>query len=137
MKNPVSQKDNFGCGVACLAFVANKTYKEVLKDLGKEQAKTKGFCCREMVDYLKKVDSQADYHYLKPRWKKRIYQDKTIVFIKRSKKYPYGHYLVRYHNLWMDPWINFLKDKDIKNAKAGFRKRLPNKPIYAIFIKTN
>jgi len=35
----------------------------------------------------------------------------------------------------MDPWINFQKDKNLKNAKAGFRKKLPGRPIYGIFIK--
>lgn len=34
----------------------------------------------------------------------------------------------------MDPWINFQKDKNVKNCEAGFRKRLPGKPIYAIFV---
>jgi hypothetical protein len=75
------------------------------------------------------------YRYLKPRLRKIIYRDDVIVFIKRSKKYPFGHYLVRYQNLWMDPWINFPKEKDVKKAKAGFRKRLPGKAIYALFPK--
>jgi len=135
MEYPIPQKDNFGCSLASLAFITNKTYPEVLNDLGKEKAKTKGFYCREIVAYLKKLGYQTEYHYLKLKWKKRIYQDKTIVFIRRSKKYPFGHYLVRYHHLWMDSWINFPKDKDIKSAKAGFRKKLPDTPIYGIFIK--
>jgi len=135
MKYPISQKDNFGCSLACLAFITDRTYEETINDLGKEKAGTRGFYCREIVDCLKKLGYQAEFHYLKPKWKKKIYQDKTIVFIRRGKKYPFGHYLVRYQNLWMDPWINFPKDKDIKNVKVGFRKRLPDTPIYGIFIK--
>jgi len=134
MKSPISQKDNFGCGVACLAFVTNKSYGKVLNGLGKEKAKTRGFYCRELVNYLNKIGYQAEFHYLNKKWRRKIYQDKTIVFIKRSKQYPFGHYLVRYQNFWMDSWINFQKSKDIKNAKAGFRKRLPGKPIYGIFL---
>ena len=135
MKNSILQKDNFGCSSACLAFITNKTHEEVINDLGKEKARTKGFYCREIVNYLKKLGYKAEYHYLKPKWRKKIYQDKTIVFIKRGKKYLFGHYLVRYQNLWMDSWINFQKDKNIRKAKAGFRKRLPDTPIYGIFIK--
>lgn len=135
MKSPICQKDNFGCSIACLAFITNKTYEEVVNDLGKEKAKTKGFYCKEIVNYLKKLRYQVEFHYLKPKWRKKIYHDKTIVFIKRSKRYPYGHYLVRYKNLWMDPWINFSIDSDIKNARADFRKRLPDRPIYGIFVK--
>lgn len=133
MKKPVKQEDGFGCSIACLAFLTNKTYEEVANNLGREKAKTKGFFCREIVNYLKKLGYQAEFHYLKPKWRKKIYNDRTIVFIKRSKKYPYGHYLVRHQNLWMDSWINFSYNKDIKNSKAGFRKRLPDKPIYGIF----
>ncbi len=135
MNQPIKQEDNFGCSIACLAFVVNKTYKEVVENLGKEKAKKEGFYCREIVEYLKKLGYQAQFHYLKPRWRKKIYKDKTIVFIKRDKRYPFGHYLVRYQDLWMDPWINFSKDKKIKNAKAGFRKRLPGKPVYGVFVK--
>lgn len=134
MKVPIRQKDNLGCGIACLAFVANRSYEEIVNDLGKEKIK-KGLYCREIVQYLKKLGyAKTECHYLKSKWRKKIYQNKTIVFI-RSKKYPYGHYLVRYKNFWMDPWINFLKEKEIKNAKAGFRKRLPGTPIYGIFLK--
>lgn len=41
---------------------------------------------------------------------------------------PFGHYLIRFNNQWIDPWINLPN----KNIKAGFRKRLPGKPIYGI-----
>ncbi|MEM0476561.1 MAG: hypothetical protein QW367_02905 [Candidatus Aenigmatarchaeota archaeon] len=88
-----------------------------------------------MVNFLKRFFPNVHYKYLKPKWRRKIYQEGTIVFIKRNKKYPYGHYLVRYKNLWMDPWINLLKEKRMEKAKAGFRKRLPGKPIYAIFLK--
>jgi hypothetical protein len=67
MEYPIPQKDNFGCSLASLAFITNKTYPEVLNDLGKEKAKTKGFYCREIVAYLKKLGYQTEYHYLKPK----------------------------------------------------------------------
>jgi hypothetical protein len=118
-----------------MAFIVGKTYDEVVNHLGKLKAKNSGFYCREIVSYFKKLGYLAEYHYLKPKWRKKIYRDNVIVFIKRSKKYPFGHYLVRYKNLWMDPWINWDEDKNIKNAKAGFRKKLPGKPIYGIFVK--
>jgi len=135
MRKPVVQQDNFGCSIACLAFITNRTYREIAESFGQEKARTKGFYCREIVDYLKNLGYQAEFHYLKPQIRKKIYQDKTIVFIKRSRKYPFGHYLVRSCNYWMDPWVNFQKDKDLKRAKAGFRKKLPGTPIYGIFIK--
>jgi len=68
-----------------------------------------------------------------------MYEDGVIVFIKRSVRYPAGHYLARMNGQWMDPWINFPNDqniKNIKNATSGFRKKLPGKPIYALFSRS-
>jgi len=133
---PITQKDQFGCGIACIAFVVGKTYDEVIKVLGRDKAETAGFYCRELCRILEKFGCHCEHYYLKPKWRKEIYQNGVIVFIKRSKRYPVGHYLVRYKSFWMDPWINFLKDKDVENAQAGFRRRLPGKPIYGIYLKS-
>jgi hypothetical protein len=133
MKKPIVQKDAMGCGLACVAFVVGKSYKQIVDIAGREKAKNRGFYFRELVAILNQFGYFYQYRYLKPRLQKIIYRDNVIVFVKRSKKYPFGHYLVRYQNLWMDPWINFTREKDVKKAKAGFRKRLPGKAIYALF----
>ena len=70
--------------------------------------------------YWKKLDDKS---------RNETYKNYSIVFIKRSRKYPYGHFLARYKNRWMDPWIN-LPDK---NIKAGFREILPNEATYLIY----
>lgn len=127
---PIKQEDPFGCGIACVAFVLSISYAdslEMFKD-GKNKAEKVGFLCKEIVNALKSKNLIYEYNYIKARYGKSIYDQKTIVFIKQSKKYPSGHYLVRANNNWMDPWINFPNQQ----KKAGFRKRLPGKPIYAI-----
>jgi hypothetical protein len=58
-----------------------------------------------------------------------INHDLSIVFIKTSAKYLFGHFLARYKDKWMDPWIN-LPNTDIT---AGFRDQLPGKPTYAVY----
>mgnify|MGYP001563219775 CR=1 FL=1 len=128
---PIRQEDPFGCGIACVAFVTDISYEDSLKlfEDGKSKAKKVGFLCKEIVNALKFKGQIYEYKYVKIRYRKIIYNQNTIVFIKRSNKYPTGHYLVRANNKWMDPWINF----PYENAKAGFRKRLPGKPIYMIF----
>lgn len=140
-KNPksITQKDPFGCSIACLAFLLNISYLEastLFEDLA-VGAKNKGSTCKEVVEALAKKGISAKYKYLKPHWHRRIYRGRVIVFLKQSKKFPYGHYLIRINNIWMDPWINLNKTKDIKKAKSGFRKRLPSKPIFGIFIETS
>lgn len=130
MLNPITQKDNLGCAVACTAFVLNRTYEETFKMFGKN---TNGYLCKEIIAILKKYGENYYYRYLTPKLRRNIYFAGTIVFIKRSKKYPSGHYLARANNCWMDSWVNFKNDKNINNAGSGFRKRLPEKPIYGLF----
>ena len=130
MLNPITQKDNLGCAVACTAFALNKTYGEIIKDFGKN---INGYLCKEIAAVLNNNGKNYSYKYLTRKLKGKIYKIGTIVFIKRSKNYPAVHYLVRANNCWMDPWINFKNDKNISNAKSGFRKRLPGRAIYGLF----
>ncbi len=128
----VRQKDEYGCGVACVAVLLDIDYDQILKtfDNGNRKAEQEGFTCKDICSALKKFGKKYSYRYVKPRLKNRIYKEGTIVYIKKTKKYPAGHYLLRVKDRWMDPWINFNRDKNIKNAKAGLRKQLPGKAIY-------
>jgi len=130
MKKSVMQEDGMGCGIASTAFLLGKTYKETLNlfEDGKVKAQTVGFQCKEISNILNSVGLNYKNTYIRGKIKKALYKPRTIVFIKRSKKYPYGHYLCRAEGKWMDPWINF-PDQD---RRAGFRKRLPGRPIYVI-----
>ncbi|KKS13795.1 MAG: hypothetical protein UU67_C0016G0008 [Candidatus Daviesbacteria bacterium GW2011_GWB1_41_5] len=127
---PVRQEHSYGCGVACLAFVLCTDYETVLDmfEKGKYKAENIGFFCKELTSLLNSRNLKYEWKYVKPRIRKRIYSPNVIVFIKRSKKYPVGHYLARCEDKWMDPWINFPS----LNIKAGFRKRLSGTAIYAI-----
>lgn len=132
---PINQEDDFGCAVACIAFILNISYKETLgffKD-GQERVKNKAnFYCPELVNILNSFDLNYDYEKINKINENKIYKEYSIVFIGKNKKYRYGHFLCRYNGLWMDSWINF-PDND---RKAGFRKRLPEKPIYFVYKST-
>lgn len=131
----VTQEHDFGCGAACTAFVSGQSYEYAVARLGKYKAGNKGYSCRDIVRLLNRHGKQYEYKYLKPRLKKEIYKENTIVFIARSNRYPAGHYLVRHGSEWMDPWINFYLNDDVSKAESGFRRRLPGRPIYALFSK--
>ena len=77
------------------------------------------------------------YAYKYNKKENNSFKENTIVFIKRSKKYPSGHFLVKTRHGWMDPWINFnTKDSkidDVKKAKSGFRKNIPDRIIYVVY----
>ena len=135
MRNPVTQTHPYGCGLACVAFVLRKPYRQLSAGKLAAQASTQGFYCRQLREILEAYSWKGEWKYLKHRWKRKIYTENTIVFIKRSSLYPAGHYLVRHNGYWMDPWINFQIEKDIRKSKSGYRKRLPGQPIYALFIE--
>lgn len=125
----VAQEDSYGCGVACVANLVEIPYKEALKLFSEPQnASSKGFLCKDLVKALSQVQNSYEYFYIKRHKRKLIYTDGTIVFIKRNKRYPVGHYLARKNTSWIDPWINF----PYLPIKVGTRKRLPGLPIYAI-----
>ena len=132
MKHMITQEDDMGCGAACIAFAVNKSYQQVVSVLGQDKARTVGFQLKELVDALGHYELNYHFKHVKPNMKHLIYQDGVIVFIKRSARYPYGHYLIRHSGLWADPWFNLVTDKNIDNAVSGFRQRLPGKAQWAI-----
>lgn len=116
-----------GCGAACVAFVARETYDDIAVMLGKREATTRGFRLRELIVALSNLGHSYNAHRTDGTWRKALNRDGTIVFIERSARYPFGHYLVRYDNKWMDPWVNLVVNRDIRHAKSGFRRRLPGR----------
>jgi hypothetical protein len=132
-KKPVSQEDTFGCGIACVAWITGRSYKQAkslyFKDMG--SASSRGYFCRDLVAALAMAKKRYSYRYVKGRIR---FNENSIVFIKRSKRYPAGHYLVKTERGWMDPWINFSRrNPEVEIAAAGFRKRLPGRAIYAVY----
>ncbi len=131
MEKHLVQEHASGCGVAVTAQVANITYKKALGLFhdGEFRAELRGFYCREIIRSLRKKELNYRFFYLTRRNRRKIYKNKAIVYIKKSRKYPQGHYISRSNNLWIDPWINY---PSIINTKSGTRRRLPGKPIYVI-----
>ena len=129
--NAVKQEDSYGCGVACVGFILRKDYQKALGLFreGKQKAETTGFYCKEIVKVLENEGFKYEYRYIKSKIIGKIYKQGSIVFLRRSVKYPEGHYLCRVGKMWMDSWINFPSGE----VRAGLRKRLPEKPIYVIY----
>ena len=132
----VRQQDPYGCGIACVAFVNGISYNEAKRKYfrRRKDAGSRGYICKDLVKALKVAGKEYGYRYIKEG--KRGFRNGDIIFIKRSRRYPAGHYLARTRSGWMDSWINFdANNPKIRNSKAGFRKRLPGKAIYAVFAK--
>ena len=131
----ITQKHAFGCGAACVAFASRLPYEKIIEVLGENEANERGFYCKELVGALQTLGKEYEYKYIKPHILLCLEKPGTIVFMKRGKIYTAGHFVVRSEKGWMDPWINFSENQDISKAKSGFRKELPEKPIYAILPK--
>jgi hypothetical protein len=131
MKHPITQEYDYGCGIACFAFVTNTTYKQAATFLGEQQANSERFYCGDFVTALNHYGLAYRNKHLKPD-EKYDFEEGTIVLIRRSKQYLVGHYLAYHKGQWMDPWVNSPYSKDIRKAKSGYRKRLPGKAMYAL-----
>ena len=127
---PVKQEDPLGCGIACAAFVLGMSYKRAKRRFSRPaEAERRGFFCKDIVRALGRggLEYRAERCRGANRW-----SNGTIVFIRRSDRYPAGHYLVKSRKGWMDPYLNLPEQKNFIKAKAGFRKRLPGRALYAI-----
>ncbi len=131
MRTSVTQEAQNGCGVACFAFACGISYEEAAKFLGPEQAASEGFLVKHLVAELGRFGKNYQAKHVKVGTTP-IYQEGAIVLIRRSRRYPNAHYVVRHEGYWMDPWINFRRNWCLSRAKSGYRKRLPGQPWYVI-----
>lgn len=130
--NAVKQEDGLGCAVACVAFVLQIPYSKALELFIEGQRRVTGeanFYCPEIAEILNNNGLKYKWQKINTIHSEEDYKNYSIAFIKRSKERPYGHFLSRYRNQWMDPWIN-LPNVPIR---GGFRNLLPGEPTYLIF----
>lgn len=129
---PIKQENSLGCAVAATAFVLQVTYQQALELFvdGKRRVREEAnFYCPEITSILNNSGLNYSWKKLLEDTEEIAIPNLSIIFVERSKLLPFGHFLARYNDRWMDPWIN-LPDQKIK---AGFRKKLPGKPSYLIY----
>ncbi len=125
-KQLITQKHELGCGIACLAFVANTSYDNVIKIFGEDKARNEGLRIKEMKEFLKTQNLLYNSCHANKAQTYQICKNNSIAFIRRDKFYPFGHFLAYYEGKWMDPYYN-LSLSPIQDAKAGWRYELPGK----------
>jgi hypothetical protein len=131
-RQAIRQEDGLGCAVASVAFVLGISYQQALKffeDGARRVKEEANFYCPEIMDILNRQGLNYSWKKIDKPDEEITNRDFSIVFIDRSLTYPFGHFLARYKNKWMDPWIN-LPGQDIK---AGFRDSLPGVPTYEVY----
>lgn len=132
MRKSITQESNYGCGIACFAFATHQKYQQAAVWLGEEQAQSNRLWCKDLATALNRYGLNYVSKYAKPHVLEKMNEEGAIVLVRRSKKYPVGHYLIRHKRVWMDPWINLPENNDIAQAKSGFRSTLPGEPMYIV-----
>ena len=133
MKQAITQKLDYGCGVACFAFVCDMTFQEAVTFLGREYSVKHGWRSSDLVTALNRYGLN---------YKNRYVHKINYRFISRSDHcssrtitHPSSRALFNYiYGRWMDPWINMADDNDVTHAVSGFRAKLPSKPMYALTV---
>ena len=130
------QHDINGCGIATLANLFGLDYLTVKSEFEERFYSIKnGIKVTDVVKYLafKGLKYKAKHvNLLKISASEAINlakQNNSIVLIKRSEKYPIGHFFLRKDGFWIDPWYNL---PSINNVHSGVRDSLPNLPMYVI-----
>lgn len=131
MRPSITQELDYGCGVACFAFVCNMSFQEAIETLGMEYSVKHGWKPSDLVNALDRFGLTYKNSYVRKKPSK-LFPKGTIVLIERSTDYPVGHYLISTERGWMDPWINMPDNNMLEDAKSGFRRRLPGKAMYAL-----
>jgi hypothetical protein len=131
---PVTQEYDYGCAIACIAFVLGLSYKETASMLSLLQQSSDRYYVQNLRHDLEVITGQSWSHkFIKEGADYSNIPDMSIVLIRRNPVHKYGHYLVKTKWGYMDPWINLNKSNDIKLAKSGYRATLPSTPMYKIF----
>lgn len=120
----VSQQDEWGCGVACVASLTGLSYKEARRRLQQHKgasidAEPEGLELEPIIKVLREAGIRMEQTSGLKRWPLG-----TIAFLseERGRYKGSGHYLLKTAEGWMDPWSNM----DETPRRAGFVDRLPH-----------
>lgn len=119
----VTQKDEWGCGVACVASLLDIAYDDAKVRLESSKGAT-------LNQRPKGLELDAIVHVLHDagisvvaNWYAAKYPVGTIALVFGAGNYADGHYLLRVPNGWMNPWET-LYDRRRKRT-SSIKKTLP------------
>jgi hypothetical protein len=138
MKVPIRQEDDFGCGLACIAYLKNMKYGDITSSnkVALKKAQTSGYRGKFLADILNNLQRESE-----SKWKTKycgkttnpIIPNNSIVYISKNDKYQFGHYIVKTEFGFMNPFSNLLEVAgDSRKSKAAFEKEMFGKPVLII-----
>jgi hypothetical protein len=119
----VAQEDPMGCGLACVAAIADVSYEDVLELVDEDKAEETGYYCPDLIDALDEFGLEYEYRRVESAEVSRG----SIVFVE-AEQYPHGHFLAKTETGWMNPWSNYPDEPQ----EAGFQDELPGRPTWVV-----
>ena len=130
--NLVKQEESMGCGIACVASRIGISYQETRKLFAHpERSSTKGYYCKDLVEVLASRGLKYKFKKVKESNDEIINRVGSIVFAKRGKKYPEGHWLLKTENGWMNSWHNW--PGKIEDAISGYNQEFPGTLEWVVY----
>ena len=128
----VTQTEEWGCGVACVASFLGVSYEEA-KALLREQKDGKTVNAKPYGLELHHIALalQEHGHRFIADWREPArYREGTIVLVRGPAPYDGEHYMLKTRKGWMDPWHNM----GTTPRKAGFRDTLPEDTEFLVAL---
>lgn len=128
----VTQSEEWGCGVACVASFLGISYGEARDLLRKHKggktvnATPKGLELHHIAFALQ----ERGYKVIADWQESSRFCEGTIVCISGNKPYDGHHYMLKTKKGWMDPWHNIGK----KPRKADFRPSYPEDTEFLVAL---
>ena len=122
--DPIEQREEWGCGVACVASFLGTSYDDARELLRKHKdgktvnAHPKGLELHNIALALQ----ERGYRFIADWHESNRFPNGTIVCISGKKPYDGHHYMLKTQRGWMDPWHNM----GSKPRRADFRKNYPD-----------
>lgn len=129
----VSQQDEWGCGVACVASILAVSYAEARRLLVKhKKAKIDGGQEGLELHHLALALKDRNFHVVADWDEPKTFIPGTIVLVGRLRgAAEHEHYILSVEgDMFMDPWINYPNE----DRQAAFRTGFPKGKIFYVAL---
>lgn len=130
---PVAQKDEWGCGIACVASLLSISYEEAYWCLRNQKGESISGGNPGLELHHIALALQAYGFKVVADWEEAPeYPVRTILFVEGPEPYDGGHYILRVTKGWMDPWRNI--NRPSEKRKAGVIKNYPAGTVFSVAL---
>jgi len=114
----VAQLDEWGCGIACIASLLDISYEDAYWLARREKGDSiAGGSPGTELHHIAMILQEMGIHVFADWQEADDFPAGTILFVEGPEPYDGGHYILRTHKGWMDPWANIRNADEARKAK--------------------